>query len=297
VEIVAQRRIVMQRFDRHGQDVGNVVLLEHVNVREPDQRLATAFYIQGLGFTRDPYIMVGVENMWINMGQTQFHLPTGEPNLMRGHVQIVVPDLEAIPARLDAVRDHLKDTKFGYSVEDKYIAVTTPWGNRLRLFAAGPTFGDMTLGITHVEIPVEAGRAAGIARFYEKVLGTPATVTPDAEGLAAHVKVGQRQEMVFRETSKPIPAYDGYHVAVYITNFSGPHEWLDKHGLVSEESNEYQYRFNTIVDPDTREPLCVIEHEVRCYTHPMFFRPLVNRNPAQRQATYQRGRDAFYPAG
>jgi catechol-2,3-dioxygenase len=297
VEIVAQRRIVMQHFDRHRQDVGNVVLLEHVNVRVPDQRLATAFYIQGLGFTRDPYIMVGVENMWINMGQTQFHLPTGEPNVMRGHVEIVVPDLEAMPARLDAVRDHLKDTKFGYSVEDKYIAVTTPWGNRLRLFAAGPTFGDMTLGITHVEIPVEAGRAAGIARFYEKVLGTPATVTPDAEGLAAHVKVGQRQEMVFRETSKPIPAYDGYHVAVYITNFAGPHEWLDKHDLVSEESNEYQYRFNTIVDPDTREPLCVIEHEVRCYTHPMFFRPLVNRNPAQRQATYQRGRDAFYPAG
>jgi len=287
----------MQRFDRHRQDVGNVVFLEHVNVRVPDQRLATAFYIQGLGFTRDPYVMVGVENMWINMGQTQFHLPTGEPNLMRGHVEIVVPDLEALPARLDAVRDHLKDTKFSYSVEDKYIAVTAPWGNRLRLHAAGPAFGDMTLGITHVEIPVEAGRAAGIARFYEKVLGAPSTVTPDAEGVAAHVKVSQRQEMVFRETSKPIPAYDGYHVAVYITNFSGPHEWLDKHGLVSEESNEYQYRFDKIVDPDTREVLCVIEHEVRCYTHPMFFRPLVNRNPAQRQATYQRGRDAFYPAG
>ncbi len=287
----------MQRFDRHRQDVGNIVFLEHVNVRVPDQRLATAFYIQGLGFTRDPYIMVGVENMWINMGQTQFHLPTGEPNVMRGHVEIVVPDLEALPARLDAVRDHLKGTKFGYSVEDKYLAVTTPWGNRLRLFAAGPTFGDMTLGITHVEFPVEHGRAAGIARFYEKVLGAPASVTPDADGAAAHVRVGQRQELVFRETSKPIPAYDGYHVAVYITNFSGPQEWLDKHGLVSEESNEYQYRFNKIVDPDTREELCMIEHEVRSYTHPMFFRPLVNRNPAQRQATYQRGRDAFYPAG
>jgi hypothetical protein len=27
----------------------------------------------------------------------------------------------------------------------------------------------------------------------------------------------------------------------------------------------------------------------------MFMRPLVNRNPAQRQPTYQRGRDALYP--
>jgi len=51
------------------------------------------------------------------------------------------------------------------------------------------------------------------------------------------------------------------------------------------------------VDVDTLEVLYVIEHEVRSYTHPMFARPLVNRNPAQRQATYQRGRDAFHPAG
>jgi hypothetical protein len=128
-------------------------------------------------------------------------------------------------------------------------------------------------------------------------MGAPASVTPDADGVAAHVRIGQRQELVFRETSGPIPAYDGYHIAIYITNFSGPHEWLDKHGLVSEESQDYQYRFEKIVDPDTREVLCVIEHEVRSQTHPMFLRPLVNRNPAQRQATYQRGRDAFYPGG
>jgi catechol 2,3-dioxygenase-like lactoylglutathione lyase family enzyme len=287
----------MKRYDRHQQDVGNILMLEHVNVRVPDQRTATAFYIQGLGFTRDPYIMVGVENMWINMGQTQFHLPTGEPNLMRGHVEIVVPDLEALTTRLGSVRDLLAGTKFAFSVEDKYVAVTAPWGNRLRLYAAGPAFGDWTLGISHVEFPVEPGRAAGIARFYQQVMGAPASVTPDADGVAAHVRIGQRQELVFRETSAPIPGYDGYHIAIYIANFSGPHEWLDKHGLVSEESQDYQYRFEKIVDPDTREVLCVIEHEVRSQTHPMFLRPLVNRNPAQRQATYQRGRDAFYPGG
>jgi hypothetical protein len=286
----------MKRYDRHQQDVGNILMLEHVNVRVPDQRLATAFYIQGLGFTRDPYIMVGVENMWINMGQTQFHLPTGEPNLMRGHVEIVVPDLEALTARLESVRGLLAGTKFAFTVEDKYVAVTAPWGNRLRLYAAGPAFGDWTLGINHVEFPVKTGYADGIARFYQQVMGAPAAVTPDAEGAAAHVRIGQRQELVFRETASPIPDYDGYHVAVYIANFSGPHEWLDKHGLVSEESQDYQYRFEKIVDPDTREVLCVIEHEVRSFTHPMFMRPLVNRNPAQRQATYQRGRDAFYPA-
>ncbi len=66
-----------RRFDRAAEDVGNIVKLEHVNVRIPDQRLSTLFYVAGLGFTRDPYIMVSTNNMWINMGTSQFHLPTG----------------------------------------------------------------------------------------------------------------------------------------------------------------------------------------------------------------------------
>jgi len=49
------------------------------------------------------------------------------------------------------------------------------------------------------------------------------------------------------------------------------------------------------VDPDTKARLFEVEHEVRSFTHPMAFRPLVNRNAAQRQRTFQRGRDPFYP--
>jgi len=73
-------------YDRREQDLGNILLLEHVNVRVPDQQAATLFYIAGLGLTRDPYLMVSVENMWANAGQTQFHLPTGKPNVVQGHV-------------------------------------------------------------------------------------------------------------------------------------------------------------------------------------------------------------------
>ncbi len=284
-----------ERFDRRRQDMGNILGLEHVNVRVPDQTIATAFYVQGLGFTRDPYLMVGTENMWINIGQQQFHLPTGEPQVLRGWVGLVVPDLDAVVASLAAVREKLAGTKFAYTVEDKHVAVTCPWGNRLRCYAAGPEFGDMTLGMPRVEFPVAPGTAAGIACFYEEIMGAPAAVTPDAEGVAARVKVGVRQELVFRETAAPAGMYDGHHIAIYIGNFSGPHGRLAELGLVTEESNEYQYRFEKIVDPKTREALFVIEHEVRCYTHPMFLRPLVSRNPAQRQPTYQRGRDAFYP--
>ena len=39
-------------YDRTRQDLGNITLLEHVNVCVPDQRLATIFYVSGLGLTR-----------------------------------------------------------------------------------------------------------------------------------------------------------------------------------------------------------------------------------------------------
>lgn len=283
-----------QTYDRRNQDVGNIVALEHVNVRIPDQVLATAFYIQGLGFTRDPYLMVGTENMWINLGQEQFHLPTAAPQVLRGHVGVVVPDLEALKARLESVRPKLAGTKFDYAAENKHVTVTCPWGNRIRCHGPGP-WGELTLGMVYVEFPVKRGHAEGIKRFYETVLGAPASVASETAGTAARVRIGHRQELVFRETADEIPPYDGHHIAVYIADFSGPHTFLKQHGLVTEESSEIQYRFQDIVDPDSGRVLFTIEHEVRCLTHPMFLRPLVNRNPAQRQATFQRGRDAFVP--
>lgn len=282
-------------FDRRAEDLGNILLLEHVNVRVPDQQAATLFYIAGLGLTRDPYLMVSVENMWANAGQTQFHLPTGKPQVLQGHVELVVPDLDALTRRLAAVREALAGTRFSYELRDKHVAVTCPWGNQFRCVAPAPEFGDMTLGIARVEIPVARGAAAGIAAFYRTALRATAVVSEHDTGAAARISVGNRQEMVFRETDGSIAPYDGHHVAVYIADFSGPHGWLVERGLLSEESNPYQYRFQVIADPESGRRLSEIEHEVRSATHPMYMRPLVNRNAAQRQATYVRGRDAFVP--
>ena len=283
-----------QAFDRKAEDIGNILALEHVNVRIPDQRIATAFYVQGLGLTRDPYIMVGTENMWINIGQQQFHMPTNTPQVLRGVVGLVLPDLDTLVQRLESVREQLAGTKFAWTVEDKHVAVTSPWGNRLRCYAPG-AWGELTLGMVYVEFPVASGAADGIARFYRTAMGAPASVAREASGAVARVMVGHRQELIFRETPRPIEPYDGHHIAIYIANFSGPHDWLAERGLVAEESDPYQYRFTWIVDPDTKARLFEVEHEVRSFTHPMAFRPLVNRNAAQRQRTFQRGRDAFYP--
>jgi hypothetical protein len=285
-----------RNYDRTIDDVGNIVLLEHVNVTIASQELATLFYVSGLGFTRDPYIMVSTDNMWINVGRQQFHLPTSlTPQLLRGHVGLVVPDLGALEARLRAVKEKLAGTQFAFSAENGTVAVTSPWGNRFRCHAPDPRFGQMTLGIPYVEFPVRPGAAAGIGRFYQEVFGAPAALTQEPRGAAVRVRVGPEQSLIFRETTEPIPAYDGHHIAVYVANFSAPHAFLVRHKLITEESDAHQYRFEAIVHPETGEELFTIQHEVRSLCHPMWGREFVNRNPAQIQRAYVPGRDAFVP--
>src|SRR5262249_56592867 len=99
-----------QQFDRSAEDLGNAIHLEHVNVQVPDQRLATLFYVTGLGLTRDPYLMVSDTNMWINAGQSQFHLPSGRPQVLRGHVGLIVVGRAALLARLASGAKQLEGT-------------------------------------------------------------------------------------------------------------------------------------------------------------------------------------------
>ena len=279
-------------FDRKAEDVGNIVSLEHVNTLIPDQSQAHLFYVTGMGFTRDPYIDFGMRNMCINLGRQQFHLPVGKPQVLRGITGLVVPSLEQLEQRLARVADKLPDTELGWSRENGHLHVTSPWGNRLRVHEAG-SHGSMRLGMPYVRFDVPVGTAPGIARFYEQIIGAPSEVTDNNEGVIARVFIGTEQQLEFCETDAAQPDYDGHHIAIYVTDFSGPHAALDKVGLVAEESNARQYRFNWIFDPDTGDRLFEVEHEVRSLTHPMYGRPLVNRHPEQTLLNYQRGCDQF----
>lgn len=286
-----------QTYDRKTDNVGNILAMEHVNVTVPDQSMALTFYIQGLGFTRDPYMMIGTENMWVNVGNQQFHLPTRAPQVVSGHVGLVIQDLEALKRRLKRIEERLKGTKFSWSAKKGYVEVTCPWGNQLRCYAPDPQqFGEMAVGLPYVDVCVKPGAAAGIAQFYQQVMQAPAAVSRGKKGTVAQVRVGRDQCLFFRETTEEIPAYDGHHIAVYIANFSGPHTFLEEHGLITQESDAHQYRFQAIVHPETGQTLCEIEHEVRSLFHPMWGRELVNRNPAQNIFAYARGRDAMRAA-
>jgi hypothetical protein len=283
----------MQQYDRAAEDLGNSIHLEHVNVQVPDQRLATLFYVAGLGLTRDPYLMVSDSNMWINVGRSQFHLPSGEAQVLRGHTGIVLSGREALLDRLASVAGKLQGTAFSFREHNDYVEATCPWGNRVRCHEPDAArFGRITLGIPYVEFDVPAGTAQRICNFYPQVMGMPAKFS-NGDGRLARVRMGKDQYLQFRETDRPQPEYDGHHVQMYITNFSGPYRELSARGLIYSEDNQYQYRFRDIVDLADGKPLFTIEHEVRSATHPMYLRPLVNRNPAQTNQTYATGHDQW----
>ena len=284
---------MQQQFDRAIEDLGNAIHLEHVNVQVPDQRLATLFYVAGLGLTRDPYLMVSDTNMWVNVGRSQFHLPSGEAQVLRGHTGIVIPGREALLDRLASVAGKLHGTAFAFSEHNDYVEATCPWGNRVRCYEPDAArFGRISLGIPYVEFEVPAGTAKGISAFYPEIMGIQAELS-NGDGKVARAKMGKDQYLQFRETDRPQPDYDGHHVQMYITNFSGPYRLLSERDLISSEDNQYQYRFRDIIDPADGRRLFTVEHEVRSATHPMYLRPLINRNPTQTNRTYAEGHDQW----
>jgi len=277
---------MVNQFDRGAENLGNIVGLEHVNVTVPDQITATLFYVTGLGLTRDPYLVTGVMNMWVNAGRSQFHLPIGDAQVLRGRIGLVVPSLESLTGRLEEITDQLTGTSFGYQRHEtdteNWIDVTCPWGNRFRCHEPETRFGRMMLGLPYVEFDVPRGTAHGIAAFYRDIFNAPA----EFDHGTAQVQAGIDQSLKFRETDAALPDFDGHHIQLYVVDFSGPYNRLLNRGLIASEDNQHQYRFRDIVDLDSGELLFTIEHEIRSMTHPLYARPLLNRNPDQSNSSY-----------
>jgi len=256
----------------------------------PDQQIATLFYVTALGMTRDPFLMTSTDNMWINIGTSQFHLPTGPAQVVRGTTGIVVPDLGTTLQRLARVRAKLGHTKFAFAERDGAVEVTCPWGNRLRLHAPDAKFGPIVLGMPYVELDAPAGSLERIVRFYREVLAAVADVSSDAKGRHARIGVGDTA-LIYRETDAEQPVYDGNHIQISLADFSGPHRKLQARGLITEESDQHQYRFVSVVDLDTGDVLVDVEHEVRSMRHPLYARALINRNPEQSNMRFAPGRE------
>jgi hypothetical protein len=232
--------------------------------------------------------------MWINVGMSQVHLPTRSPNVLRGRIGLVIPDRPALLNRLNQARKLLDGTQFDFKESNDGVEAICPWGNRFAIHAPDPgRFGNVALGMPYIEFDVRPGTAAGIARFYREVMGAPAELVENGGAVRARVQVGARQYFYFCETDAPERPYDGHHIQVYIAAFSATHARLAERKLLTAESSQWEYRFRDIVDLDSGAVLFTVEHELRSQTHPMFGRPLINRNPAQGVRDYRPGTDAL----
>jgi catechol 2,3-dioxygenase-like lactoylglutathione lyase family enzyme len=269
-----------------------IARLEHVNLTIPDQLLATQFYIVGLGLTRDPAMTVGLNNMWVNIGRSQFHLPTSPrgAQILRGQIRITLPDLGWVAGNLGKIGDSLGSTAFSMAERDDGMMVTCPWGNRILVAPPAGHPGATELGLSAVLFDVPQGSAEGIAAFYRDVVGTNADCSEKGRAV---VPCGPGQALEFRETAAELPDWDGHHIQIYVADFDRMRARMTERGLVTSDDGPFQFRFADITDPGSGKPLYQVEHEVRSLDHPLFGRPLYNRNPKQVQMSYRPGQDAF----
>ncbi|GKY98060.1 hypothetical protein MPSEU_000764000 [Mayamaea pseudoterrestris] len=159
------------------------------------------------------------------------------------------------------------------------------------LFARyGKTISDCT-GISYLEFNCPVETAAVIANFYEHVLGAATTVMSDANTTVAIIAIGQidehgrsDQSLVFRETSEPLPPYDGHHVALYVGESPSAFDqaymnceqanviWVnprfsDAANTIEAARHCKQFRFKDIVNLNTGQVVYELEHEVRSMEH------------------------------
>ena len=66
--------------------------------------------------------------MGANVGRSQFHLPTGKAQVLRGHTGLVVPNRDALVRRLGAVKKPLEGTRFASVEHNDYVSRRLPGG-------------------------------------------------------------------------------------------------------------------------------------------------------------------------
>uniref|UniRef100_A0A7S0RHK1 VOC domain-containing protein n=1 Tax=Pyramimonas obovata TaxID=1411642 RepID=A0A7S0RHK1_9CHLO len=292
------------------QDVGNIVHLEHINLNVPDQTLAAIFYRRGLGLTiddpkdreRSEEELSSTRQIWYNIGRQQFHIiKEPEAQVLAGRIHLYTPKLQALLSRLAAVAPRLAGTRFAFgqlipSKEDlpSCFEVTCPWGNKFVVWGSNPVAGaQMDTGIACIEVRCARGAGAHIQAFYAEVLGARAHHRAEGRqgGMFAgqagcDVSVGPATLLAFCEHEDGPEEYTGWHVALYVVNFSesfnaterrglilNDHPYADKCNNLEEALVNSQFRFQDICGPDGTLVIR-FQHEVRSMYHPRYMLPL-----------------------
>lgn len=265
-------------------EIGGIIHLEHFNFEVLEHDLATAFFINGLGFTRDPYRRTDETNIGINIGLQQFHLPRRGKRTppFIGEVGLIVPQIPIIKARLDRLDKLGKFDGSEYAIDDvneDIMRVRTPYGVRLILHRAGSIPFLHPLGLTYVDIPVMPGKAEAVADFYRRVMGAPAEISLLDGEISAVVTFGAHQYVRYRERERDDYDLHDFHVACYVSNYNEIRDRVVEQGSLKGDGFGQIFFFDEIFDPDNGEMIVRFQQEIRSIYHPDFMRPLVNRWP------------------
>jgi len=270
-------------------EIGGILHLEHVNFPVADHDLATAFFMAGLGFTRDPHTRVDETNMAVNVGLQQFHLPRrkeGTPRI-QALIGLITPELDAVKARCDALEREgvFAGTPYRYAAGADFHDVVSPFGVRMRMHPVGKLPFPQVLGLPYVELPVPPGSAAGIGRFYETVMQAP--VAFEDGGRILCVTAGPYQWLRFVETAGLADYGNGpFHAAYYVSRYNAVFDTLSARGARISAGRDQVFFFEDILDPATGKAAFAFGNEVRSVYHFDFMRPLVNRWPMSDELPY-----------
>ena len=275
-------------------EVGGILHLEHFNFEMQDHELATLFFMNGLGLTRDPYKRTDETNMGVNIGLQQFHLPRrGNPTPpFYGEIGLIVPDLAAAHVRLERVQKlgHFDGTQYEMmEVSDDQLLVQSPWGVCMRLWRPGVLPFQRPLGLVYVDIPVAPGTAEKLSAFYVNLLAAPFQME-DLDGeTSAVVSAGPYQQLRFRERELEDYNLYAFHVAYYISNYNRVRDTAIGAGVLLGEGKGQVCFIEGPFDPETGELLLAFQQEWRSVYHPDFMRPLVNRWPMEAEPFSEQG--------
>lgn len=298
----------------------NVLILDHLNLNHEKGRhdWLRAFYFDFLGCAVDPRKAEnwkrGRQTLWANIGCQQFHLPQGKDDaqVLQGRVTLVYPNMNGITARLEDAQTALEGSQFSAVGADDGWRVTDPWGNQFCLVTGkdrdgrGSQPGDVSEGLGMRDLTMDCpGEAnlAGIARFYESILGCSPVHTTDQ---VCSVSVGPHQTLTFQKKQglvdyslhvdlrqgegeeeeqlssdsihqqRLFPSNYGPHISMYVAdlgatfdrcrNYLYVNPRFKRRAYTKEQAlDQCMFRILDIVDPlDPQSgPILQLEHEIR----------------------------------
>ncbi|CAJ1945942.1 unnamed protein product [Cylindrotheca closterium] len=240
--IQAATQEIAQDDDATSLDLSGILWMEHINLIVGDLDLAAAFYLDFLGFSRDPTKSF----THLNLGQQQFHLavpktPEESVHTIAGSIGLTVPDLQSVIDRIPQAQEVLQEkTQFEIlktNLEEGYLTLQGPWGNKFHIYDLqhdstyagasssslsqstrkmeqlhdwGGTHGSHRMavrqqpGIRYLELICQKGTSRAIGDFYQQML--------HSHGIHSFEKLKQNQSIDMDTDGIALSVGPGVHI-------------------------------------------------------------------------------------